>query len=396
MRPYLEMFERLTPDSVLVSTTPGRQRAGHFGELTANAARAHGCVGTILDGNLRDIEGLRAIGFPVFYRDLSPLNGIGRWEMTASQQPVAIGGVTVNPGDIVFAEFDGILVVPRADAVDRARAGRGDRRRRGPRARRGAGRRLALVELPASWLHLGRAVDGDDRGAARSSARRSAIREVFDAANRIPTRSGSRSASRASARRGSSSTPRSRRRAAGLTGYTPNGGYASLREALAEKIERVDGFAVDPDCGRRHAGRDERALLDLPRAARAGRRGAAADAGLPEHGRDGAAARRRAGLLPARARRRAISRRASELEPLVTPQDEGDLRQHARQPDRGRLPGRHRARPRGARGRARRLADLRRGLRRAHPRRAARTCPPPRSCPRRRSSRSTASRRSTR
>ncbi len=116
MRPYLEVFERLTPDSVFVSTTPGG-KVGHFGELTANAARAHGCVGTILDGNVRDIEGLRAIGFSVFYRDLSPLNGIGRWEMTASQQPIAIGGVTVHPGDIVFAEFDGILVVPRTDAV---------------------------------------------------------------------------------------------------------------------------------------------------------------------------------------------------------------------------------------------------------------------------------------
>ena len=126
MRPYLEVFERLTPDSVLVSTTPGG-RAGHFGELTANAARAHGCVGTILDGNLRDIEGLRAIGFPVFYRDLSPLNGIGRWEMTHAQQPVAVGGVTVNPGDIVFAEFDGILIVPRADAVATSRSSGGTR-----------------------------------------------------------------------------------------------------------------------------------------------------------------------------------------------------------------------------------------------------------------------------
>jgi regulator of RNase E activity RraA len=116
MRSYLEMFERLTPDSILVSTTPAGT-AGHFGELTANAARAHGCVGTILDGNLRDIEGLRAIGYQVFYRDLSPLNGIGRWEMLASQQPVHIGGVVVNPGDIVFAEFDGVLVVPRADAA---------------------------------------------------------------------------------------------------------------------------------------------------------------------------------------------------------------------------------------------------------------------------------------
>ena len=116
MRPYLEMFERLTPDSLLVSTTPGG-RVGHFGELTANAARSKGCVGTILDGNLRDIQGLREIGFQVFYRDVSPLNGIGRWEMIASQQPVAIGGVVIHPGDIVFAEFDGILVIPRADAV---------------------------------------------------------------------------------------------------------------------------------------------------------------------------------------------------------------------------------------------------------------------------------------
>ena len=116
MRPYLEVFERLTPDSVLVSTTPGGT-VGHLGELTANAARSHGCVGAILDGNLRDIQGLREIGFQVFYRDLSPLNGIGRWEMIASQQPVSIGGVVVHPGDIVFAEFDGILVVPRTDAV---------------------------------------------------------------------------------------------------------------------------------------------------------------------------------------------------------------------------------------------------------------------------------------
>jgi 4-hydroxy-4-methyl-2-oxoglutarate aldolase len=115
MRPYLEVFEQLEPDSILVSTTP-EGRVGHFGELTANAARAHGCVGCILDGNLRDIEGLRAIGFQVFYRDLSPLNGIGRWEMIASQQPVAIGCVTINPGENVFGEFDGILVIPEEDA----------------------------------------------------------------------------------------------------------------------------------------------------------------------------------------------------------------------------------------------------------------------------------------
>jgi 4-hydroxy-4-methyl-2-oxoglutarate aldolase len=116
MRPYLEVFEQLEPDSVLVSSTPGGGRVGHFGELTANAAKTAGCQGCVLDGNLRDVEGLREIGFQVFYTSLSPLNGIGRWEMVEAQQPLVIGDVTVNPGDIVFGEFEGILVIPRADA----------------------------------------------------------------------------------------------------------------------------------------------------------------------------------------------------------------------------------------------------------------------------------------
>lgn len=112
---YLEVFEQLPSDSVMVSVNPG-SHVGHFGELTGNSAQRRGCVGMILDGNLRDIEGLRDIGFQVFYRDLSPLNAIGRWEMVASQVPVTIGDITVHPGDVIVAEFDGVLVVPRDDA----------------------------------------------------------------------------------------------------------------------------------------------------------------------------------------------------------------------------------------------------------------------------------------
>ena len=114
---YLRVFEELKPDSVLVSVNPN-SAVGHFGELTGNSAQARGCVGVVLDGNLRDVEGLRDIGLQVFYRDLSPLNAIGRWEMAASQVPVTIGAVTVTPGDVVVAEFDGIVVVP-ADAAER-------------------------------------------------------------------------------------------------------------------------------------------------------------------------------------------------------------------------------------------------------------------------------------
>lgn len=112
---YLEVFEQLPSDSVLVSVNPD-SHVGHFGELTGNSAQRRGCVGVILDGNLRDIEGLREIGFQVFYRDLSPLNAIGRWEMVASQVPVEIGGTIVEPGDVVLAEYDGILIVPSAHA----------------------------------------------------------------------------------------------------------------------------------------------------------------------------------------------------------------------------------------------------------------------------------------
>ena len=115
IRSYLEVFERLEPDSLLVSVNPN-SHVGHFGELTANSAQAHGCVGCVLDGNLRDIQGIRDIGFQVYYRDLSPLNAIGRWEMIQCQQPVLIGGIAVNPADIVFAEFDGVLVIPHAHA----------------------------------------------------------------------------------------------------------------------------------------------------------------------------------------------------------------------------------------------------------------------------------------
>lgn len=112
---YLEVFERLPANSVMVSVNPD-SHVGHFGELTGNSAQQRGCAGVVLEGNLRDIEGLRQIGFQVFYNDLSPLNAIGRWEMVASQVPVTVGDITVHPGDIVIGEYDGILVVPARDA----------------------------------------------------------------------------------------------------------------------------------------------------------------------------------------------------------------------------------------------------------------------------------------
>ena len=113
---YLEVFEQITPDTVLVSKNASGH-VGHFGELTGNSALEHGCVGVVLDGNLRDTAGIREIGLQVFYRDVSPLTAIGRWEMVSHQRPVTIGDVTVHPGDLVVADFDGIVVVPKDDIL---------------------------------------------------------------------------------------------------------------------------------------------------------------------------------------------------------------------------------------------------------------------------------------
>lgn len=111
---YLEAFEEITPGSVLVSKNTG-DLVGHLGELTGNSALERGCVGVVLDGNLRDSTGVRESGLQVFYRDVNPRSGIGRWEMIAHQEPVTIGAVTVHPGDLVIADFDGIAIVPRSD-----------------------------------------------------------------------------------------------------------------------------------------------------------------------------------------------------------------------------------------------------------------------------------------
>ncbi len=115
IKSYLEMFEELTPDSVLVSYNPDSE-VGHFGELTGNAAKTRGCAGVVLEGNLRDLDGLLDIDLQVFHRDLSPLNAIGRWEMAASQVPVTIGDVTVEPGDMIIGDRDGVLVVTGSES----------------------------------------------------------------------------------------------------------------------------------------------------------------------------------------------------------------------------------------------------------------------------------------
>lgn len=109
------------PDEISVWAGTGRGVC-FFGELIALGMAENGCVGALVDGGVRDTKWLAEHEFPVFAKYSTPVQSIGRWEVTAWQEPVRLPGATVaqvrvNPGDFVLADEDGCIVVPD-DQVD--------------------------------------------------------------------------------------------------------------------------------------------------------------------------------------------------------------------------------------------------------------------------------------
>ena len=88
-----------------------------FGDLLATAMMARGCAGAVVDGGVRDVAFLRECSMPVVARYWSPAQAIGRWRVTATQAAVKVRGaledwITVEPGDIVVSDEDGVIIVP--------------------------------------------------------------------------------------------------------------------------------------------------------------------------------------------------------------------------------------------------------------------------------------------
>ncbi|MFE2943992.1 DUF1932 domain-containing protein [Streptomyces sp. NPDC059255] len=104
------------PGDVLVVNGQGDTTRALLGELMAERAKRRGVVGIVVDGALRDIGELEAIGFAAWARAVTPAgpykNGPGQVDV-----PVAVGGVVVCPGDLVVADDDGVIVVPAAEAA---------------------------------------------------------------------------------------------------------------------------------------------------------------------------------------------------------------------------------------------------------------------------------------
>ncbi|MBI4605402.1 MAG: RraA family protein [Planctomycetes bacterium] len=121
-RPYeleLAAVDSCQPDDVLVAAAGGSLRSGVWGELLSTAARNRGCAGAVVDGAARDLAAMRRMAFPVFARGACPLDSRDRQRVVDLDVPVEVGGVLVRPGDLILADEDGAVIVPR-EAEDEA------------------------------------------------------------------------------------------------------------------------------------------------------------------------------------------------------------------------------------------------------------------------------------
>jgi regulator of RNase E activity RraA len=92
--------------------------SAHLGELSVTSLKARGVAGCVLDGGCRDVGFITEEGFPVFSRFVTPEDSTWRWELEATQVPVTIGNVRIEPGDWIVGDDDGVVVVPAAIAED--------------------------------------------------------------------------------------------------------------------------------------------------------------------------------------------------------------------------------------------------------------------------------------
>ncbi len=115
----IALVDSLRPGDIAVSACGGTGRIAPWGGLLSTAARMRGAVGAVMDGMVRDIRHVRELGFPVFAGGIAPLDSRGRGKVIEIDVPIECGGVRVMPGDILFGDADGCLVIPQAleDAV---------------------------------------------------------------------------------------------------------------------------------------------------------------------------------------------------------------------------------------------------------------------------------------
>lgn len=114
----LDFMESLKSGDVVVATQCGATTAGLWGALLSTGAKYKEAKGAVIDGISRDTRAIKDMKFPVFVKGIAPGDSKGRIEIINYNQLIKCGGVWVNPGDVVFGDDDGVVVIPQEIALE--------------------------------------------------------------------------------------------------------------------------------------------------------------------------------------------------------------------------------------------------------------------------------------
>src|SRR5271169_6464574 len=114
----LEAIDQGSTTSVYVMVVEDGEDIAGMGGLMGTAMAARGYAGAVIDGGVRDVAYLRKIGFPVYATGIVPSTSVHHYRFGGSQVPVTCDGVMVNAGDIVAADSDGVVIVPKDKALE--------------------------------------------------------------------------------------------------------------------------------------------------------------------------------------------------------------------------------------------------------------------------------------
>ena len=110
----IDLMDSLVAGDVVVHSTDFSGTNAPWGELMTTIAKRNGAVGCICDSQVRDTVRIMEMNFPVYYTGIRPLDSQGRARVMAYDLPVRCGDVLVHPQELVFADHDGIVVIPKA------------------------------------------------------------------------------------------------------------------------------------------------------------------------------------------------------------------------------------------------------------------------------------------